>query len=144
VRAQQDKRDGKKYRSRIFSNTDEFIAARRKWGFSEESARILAPRALRASADATLFELTHDPRLNHASAIKLTEGMCRALYASVSAKALALVAEDGLFLRVGAEAVDQAVDAMIDCQVAHVRGGHHTHMEEGSEAMAEHISRFFS
>ena len=69
--------------------------------------------------------------------------MCRALYASVSAKALALVAEDGLFL-VGAEAVDQAVDAMIDCQVAHVRGGHHTHMEEGSEAMAEHISRFFS
>ena len=35
--------------------------------------------------------------------------MCRALYASVSAKALALVAEDGLFLRVGAEAVEPLV-----------------------------------
>ena len=144
VRAQQDKRDGEKYRSRIFSNTNEFIAARRKWGFSEASAQILAPRALRASADATLFELTHDPRLNHASAIKLTEGMCRALYASVSAKALALVAEEGLFLRVGFEAVGQAVAAMTDCQVAYVPGGHHTHMEGGSEAMATHISRFFS
>jgi hypothetical protein len=70
--------------------------------------------------------------------------MCRALYASVSAKALALVAEEGLVLRVGAEALGKAVDAMIDCQVAHVSGGHHTHMEEGSGAMAEHINRFFS
>ena len=143
-RAQRDKRDDRKYRSRSFSHIDEFVSARCKLGFSEESARILAPRALRAGADGVLLELTHDPRLNHASAIKLTEGMCAALYASLTAKVLVLAAEEGLFVGLGAEALDQAVKAIADCELKRVPGGHHTHLEAGSGAVAVHINRFFT
>ena len=142
IRAQRDKRDDKKYRSRTFSHIDEFVAARRKLGFSDESARLLAPRALRASADGALLELTHDPRLNHASAIKLTSGMCDALYASVTAKVLLLVAAQGLFLRLGAEAAERAVNALVDCELKRVPGGHHTHMEARSGEVAAHINQF--
>ena len=142
VRAQQDKRDPGKYRSRTFSGVEEFVAARRKLGFSEESARLLAPRALRVGSNADTMELTHDPRLNHASAIKLTEGMCRALYASVQAKTLVLIAEEGLFVRAGAEAARRALDAVRDCEVKQIPGSHHTHMENGSPMMAGHINRF--
>jgi hypothetical protein len=81
--------------------------------------------------------------LNHASAIKLTEEMCRALYASVQAKTLVMIAEEGLFLRPGAEAALQALEAMINCEMNRVAGGHHAHMEQGSGLIAAHISRFF-
>ena len=144
MRAQRDKREENKYRSRTFSHIDEFVAARRKLGFSDESARLLAPRALRAGADDTLLELTHDPRLNHASAIKLTSAMCDALYASVNAKVLVLVAEEGLFLRLGSEVADKAVSTMPYAELKRVPGGHHTHMEAGSRAVAESINQFFA
>lgn len=142
ARAQRDKRDSGKYRSRTFAGVEEFVAARGKLGFSEESARLLAPRALRLGSDGNTMELTHDPRLNHASAIKLTQEMCRVFYGSVQAKTLVLVAEEGLFIRAGGEAARRALDEVRDCQVEQIPGGHHTHMENGSPIMADYINRF--
>ena len=143
ARAQQDKRDSAKYRSRIFSGIDEFVAARRKLGFSEESARILAPRALRTGANVGQLALTHDPRLNHASAIKLTEEMSRALYDSLKARVLLLMAEEGLVRRAGMEVALEALGAITDCELREIPGGHHTHMEGGSGAIADAINHFF-
>ena len=83
LQAQKDHEALTGYEPRIFRNDAEFVAARIRLGFSEESAKMLAPRAIRRVSDG--FVLNHDPRLNHASAIKLTPVMCSAFYAAVTA-----------------------------------------------------------
>ena len=140
TQAQSDREAANTRRRRYFSNVAGFTSARVKLGFSESSARLLAPRALRAHADG--FELTHDPRLHHASAVKLTAGMCAAFYASLSAKTLVLVAEQGLKVRTGLEASLQAISQIPDCVMHSVPGKHHTHMEEGAEIVATRIRGF--
>ena len=140
VQAQMDREAAKTRRRRHFSDLVGFISARVKLGFSESSARLLAPRALRPHADG--FELTHDPRLNHASAVKLTAGMIAAFYSSLSVKTLVLVAEEGLRVRAGLEAALLAISQAPECIVQSVPGKHHTHMEEGAEITVTRIGFF--
>ena len=128
------------HRPRTFGDLEEFVSARVKLGFSQGSARILAPRALRETAEG--WALTHDPRLNHASAVKLSPGMCSAFYAAMTQPTLALVAEQGLRTRGGLEASLAAVSEMPNCRVETVPGSHHTHMEEGAQPIAERLVDF--
>ena len=128
------------HRPRTFGDLEEFVGARVKLGFSQGSARILAPRALRETAEG--WALTHDPRLNHASAVKLSPGMCSAFYAAMTQPTLALVAEQGLRMRGGLEASLAAVSEMSNCRVETVLGSHHTHMEEGAQHIAERLADF--
>jgi len=141
VQAQRDREAARTRRRRHFTDVAGFINARVKLGFSESSARLLAPRALRSHDNG--FELTHDPRLNQASAVKLTAGMIAAFYASLSVKTLVLVAEEGLRVRTGLEASLQAISHLSDCSVQRVPGKHHTHMEEGAEIIATKVVSFF-
>ena len=138
--AQIDHRELSAYRGRIFKDIEEYVAARRRLGFSEQSARLIAPRAIVETSDG--FRLTHDPRLNHASAIKLTSAMCSAFYSALSAPTLALIAENGLRARAGLADAVESVSEIPDCVVESVPGGHHTHMEEGAQWVAECITRF--
>ena len=144
VQAQRDREAAKTRRRRQFSDVADFISARVKLGFSESSAKLLAPRALRPHGNG--FELTHDPRLNHASAVKLTAGMIAAFYANLSVKTLVLVAEEGLRARAGLEASLQAISRLPlrlpESRVQRVPGKHHTHMEEGAEIIATQVSLF--
>ena len=128
------------HRPRTFEDLEEFVNARVKLGFSERSARILAPRALRETAEG--WALTHDPRLNHASAVKLSPGMCSAFYAAMTKPTLALVADHGLRVRGGLEASLAAVSEMPNCCVETVPGSHHTHMEEAAQHVAERVEDF--
>ena len=128
------------HRPRTFGDLEEFVSARVKLGFSQGSARILAPRALRETAEG--WALTHDPRLNHASAVKLSPGMCSAFYAAMTQPTLALVAEQGLRVRGGLEASLAAVSEIPNCRVETVPGSHHTHMEEGAQPIAERLVDF--
>ena len=130
------------YAPRVFQNDAEFVAARIRLGFSEESARMLAPRAIRRVPDG--FVLNHDPRLNHASAIKLTPAMCSAFYGAVTAPTLALIAENGLRVRAGLDSALATVTEIAQCTVARVPGSHHTHMEEGAAEIADHIRSFLA
>ena len=141
VQAQRDREAARTRRRRHFTDVAGFVGARVKLGFSESSARLLAPRALRPHENG--FELTHDPRLNQASAVKLTAGMIAAFYASLSVKTLVLVAEEGLRVRTGLEASLQAISHLSDCSVQRVPGKHHTHMEEGAEIIATKVVSFF-
>ena len=141
VQAQRDREAARTRRRRHFTDVAGFINARVKLGFSESSARLLAPRALRPYDNG--FELTHDPRLNQASAVKLTAGMIAAFYASLSVKTLVLVAEEGLRVRTGLEASLQSISHLSDCSVQRVPGKHHTHMEEGAEIIATKVVSFF-
>ena len=140
LQAQTDRGAARTRRRRSFSDVAGFISARVKLGFSESSARLLAPRALRSNGDG--FELTHDPRLNHASAVKLTAGMIAAFYANLSVKTLVLVAEEGLRLRTELETSLQAISQLTECTVQRVPGKHHTHMEEGAPIIATQIGLF--
>jgi pimeloyl-ACP methyl ester carboxylesterase len=140
VQAQRDREAARTRRRRHFTDVAGFINARVKLGFSESSARLLAPRALRPHDNG--FELTHDPRLNQASAVKLTAGMIADFYASLSVKTLVLVAEEGLRVRTGLEASLQAISQLPDCRVHRVPGKHHTHMEEGAKIIATKVGFF--
>jgi len=140
LQAQKDHEALTGYEPRIFRNDAEFVAARIRLGFSEKSANMLAPRAIRRVSDG--FVLNHDPRLNHASAIKLTPVMCSAFYAAVTAPTLALVAEDGLRVRTGLDAALATVAEIAQCTVIPVPGSHHTHMEKGATAIADYMRSF--
>ena len=140
LQSQRDHRGLSKHQPRIFDDVEGFVSARVRLGFSESSARLLAPRALRKTEDG--WALVHDPRLNHASAVKLSPGMCSTFYAAMAKPALALVAEEGLRVRGGLEASLAAVSEMPNCRVETVPGSHHTHMEEGAQHIAEHIAAF--
>ena len=142
LQSQRDHRGLSKHQPRIFDDIEGFVSARVRLGFSEVSAQILAPRALRESKDG--WVLAHDPRLNHASAVKLSPGMCSTFYAAMAKPALALVAEEGLRVRGGLEASLAAVSEMPNCRVETVPGSHHTHMEEGAQHIAEHIAAFIA
>ena len=140
LQSQRDHRGLSKHQPRTFKDIEGFVSARVRLGFSESSARLLAPRALRETADG--WALAHDPRLNHASAVKLSPGMCSAFYASMTKPTLALVAEAGLRVRGGLEASLAAVSEIANCRVVTVPGSHHTHMEESAQHIAEHIAAF--
>ena len=140
LQSQRDHRGLSKHQPRLFDDVEGFVNARVRLGFSEGSARLLAPRALRETEDG--WALVHDPRLNHASAVKLSPGMCSAFYSAVTKPTLALVAEEGLRLRGGLEASLAAVSEIADCRVVIVPGSHHTHMEEGAQQIAEQIATF--
>ena len=128
------------HQPRTFEDIEGFVSARVRLGLSESSARLLAPRALRATAEG--WSLVHDPRLNHASAVKLSPGMCSAFYAAMTKPTLALVAEQGLRMRGGMEASLATVSEMPNCHIETVSGSHHTHMEEGAQQIAKHLAAF--
>ena len=140
LQSQRDHRGLSNHQPRTFEDIEGFVDARVRLGFSESSARLLAPRALREIADG--WTLVHDPRLNHASAVKLSPGMCCAFYAAMTKPTLALVAEKGLRVRGGLEASLAAVSEIPNCRVEQVPGSHHTHMEEGAQHIAERIAAF--
>ena len=140
LQSQRDHRGLSKRQPRTFEDVEGFVSARVRLGFSESSARLLAPRALKETEDG--WALAHDPRLNHASAVKLSPGMCSAFYSAMTKPTLALVAEEGLRVRGGLEASLAAVSEIANCRVVTVPGSHHTHMEEGAQRIAEHIAAF--
>ena len=53
-----------------------------------------------------------------------------------------LIAENGLRATAGLADAVEAVSEIPDCVVESVPGGHHTHMEEGAQWVAERITRF--
>ena len=68
--------------------------------------------------------------------------MCSAFYAALTVPTLALIAEKGLKARPGLADAFESVSEIPDCVVESVPGGHHTHMEEGAQWIAECITRF--
>ena len=140
LQSQRDHRGLSNHQPRTFEDIEGFVSARVRLGFSESSARLLAPRALREVADG--WALVHDPRLNHASAVKLSPGMCSAFYAAMTKPTLALVAEEGLRVKGGLRASLAAVSDMPNCRVETVPGSHHSHMEDGAQHIAEQIAVF--
>jgi len=140
LQAQKDRQSLDARPPRLFPDIEAFVSARQRLGFSAQSARILARKALREVQGG--WVLTHDPRLNHASAVKLSREMCAAFYEALTINTLALMADEGLRKRGGLSASLEAVKDIADCTVEAVPGSHHTHMEEGASYVADRVAAF--
>jgi len=140
--------DRQKYMTRaprIFQSVEEFVERRRAFGFEDDSAYKLAPRALE-TVDAG-FRLRTDPRLHGASALWLSAQQRDEIYASVTAPVLAVRARDGLFSRAGVpeKMLEEASRHFKKFKQLEFNGGHHLHMSETTApALADAIATFIA
>jgi pimeloyl-ACP methyl ester carboxylesterase len=136
----------KKYQQReerIFASMEEFVAARTRYGFSEDNARTLAPRALEQVEQG--FRLRADPRLFGASAIRMNDAMRHSYYNALTMPVLALFGESGFF-RTG-PALDMETEAsacISDYRSTILPGSHHLHLEQHAEQVAWRIDSFIT
>ncbi len=131
-------REKTKYASRderYFASVEAFVERRRQYGFSDDSAYKLAPRALEQCPEG--LRLRNDPRLYGASAMSLGPEQRLQLYQSVTAPTLCILADQGLFTvsEVAQQMLREAQGAMSQFNSETVAGSHHLHME--SAAVAE-------
>lgn len=128
--------------SRQFAAIDDYVVAREKLGFSSESARLLAPRALQQTPEGWMVR--HDPRLNAPSPVKLTDGMREAFYRSLSARVCVIMAQQGMAERdFMMRSLQVAKDLMPQARFLEVPGSHHAHMEEGAGSVAAQLADFW-
>lgn len=137
-------RDRQKYMSRgerIFPDINAFIAARTRYGFSEDNARTLAPRALEALDDG--YRLRADARLFGASAVKFTASDRQTFYRTLPMPVLAIFGEQGFFRSENAEQmVAEAAECIHDFRSTILPGTHHLHLESDVEQVAWRIKNF--
>lgn len=130
-------REKVKYASReerYFASVEAFVERRRQYGFSDDSAYKLAPRALEACPEG--LRLRNDPRLYGASALSLSPEQRRQLYSSVIAPTLCILAKDGFFKvsEVAQQMLQEALETMPQFTRETVPGSHHLHMEPAAVA----------
>ncbi len=125
---------------RVYPDLDAAVAAREEQGLSAEAAHYIATRNLRPCSGG--YELTTDPRLRGASAVKLTPGQVSAMLDGLRCPVLLLMAQRGLAVTHAKRfsALDQHVPL---AQVETFPGGHHFHMEAGVAKLGDRILVFF-
>ncbi|MEE4203832.1 MAG: alpha/beta hydrolase [Halieaceae bacterium] len=137
-------RDREKYLSRgerVFDNLDEFVAARTRYGFSEDNARTLAPRALEHCKEG--YRLRADPRLFGASAVKFSRSDRQAFYRTLSMPVLTIFGEKGFFRSESAEEmIAEAAECIPNFRSTILPGTHHLHLESDVEQVAWRIDSF--
>ncbi|MFI2810437.1 MULTISPECIES: alpha/beta fold hydrolase [unclassified Microbulbifer] len=130
-------------RPRQFTSLAEATEARRNGMFklSREAARAIVERGTRASADG--FTWSSDPRLKATSTGKLTSDQVRAFLESIQQAEIPVrlvLAMDGI------EGMPERMRPLLqqfpNIAVREMHGGHHLHMEEGAEEIAEWFGPF--
>jgi pimeloyl-ACP methyl ester carboxylesterase len=117
---------------RVFATVDDAVAVRTRKGLSKRAAQLLTERNLRAVDGGWCW--THDPRLQGASAFKLSESHNAAIMAGLSMPGLLLLAEQGHRLWPGS--LPPLPDTL---SVETAPGGHHCHMDESAAHIAGRI-----
>jgi pimeloyl-ACP methyl ester carboxylesterase len=126
---------------RVFTDVAEAVAIRTRRGLSATAAGLLVRRGLRKVDGGLAW--TADPRLQSASAVKLTGRQIQAVLEALAMPTLLLLAEDTP--DVHAEWMEEQARSFIgNLAVGRFPGGHHFHMEEDVQAVAETILKFFA
>ncbi|MEP1471552.1 MAG: alpha/beta fold hydrolase [Halieaceae bacterium] len=123
---------------RVLDSVEDAIALRQSRGLSRFAAETLVPRSLLPAENG--FVWTNDPRLNGASALKLTEGHIRAALAAVAAPVLLLLAQGGHGQYPQILASAEGGFAKLTAQS--VAGSHHFHIDGDVPAIANIINDF--
>jgi len=124
--------------NRVYDTVEEAAASRRERGLTALAAQLLAERNLRPCDGGVTW--TTDPRLQGASAVKLTDGQIQAVLSRLEMPTLLLLAEGGSARF--REVVELAHRHVRNLEVATVAGGHHFHMEAGVTGVAGTVRRF--
>ena len=141
-------RDKKKYAQRddrYFHSEAEFIARRCSYGFDENSARLLAPRALELTALG--LRLRSDPRLFGASANGFRQQQRRDIYCGIVAPALGIFAgtDEASPNDYRKAMLVEAKTDMPNLQTEHYLGTHHLHMDNSlAPELANRCKAFLS
>lgn len=124
--------------SRVFVSFAEAVRTREDTGLTEQAARLLVERNLKACAGG--YTWTIDPRLQGASAVKLTGGQIRAVLEKLTMPTLLLLAAETYVTR--PELAADARRYVAQLTVEAVEGGHHFHMEAGAAHVARRVMEF--
>lgn len=127
--------------SKTYPDLESAIAIRAAKGLSTNSATALSRRGLDESDEG--YRWNSDPRLQGASAVKLTEGQNRAIMRGLTMPTLLLQPRDGMIQHSGGR-LDEVVTNMPSLRIEEVSGGHHFHMDTAVESLAECISAFLA
>lgn len=123
-----------------FDSVEQAIAEREK-GFSgrlsTEAATVLTQRGLKKVASG--YRLRYDPKLVLQPPIQLTESHAEAFIASIKSDVLVILGDKGLF---GEGQGDKRLSHFINAEIRTLKGGHHLHLEEAKEQVAELINQF--
>lgn len=134
-----DKRRFLQRRHRVFATVDAAVATRAQRGLGAPAAQLLVQRNLRECAGG--FTWTTDPRLQGASAVKLTAGQAQTVLECVAAPTLLLHAREGHVSK-HPEITAIAQRCIRQLSVEQVAGGHHFHMEDAVSAVARSVTAF--
>ncbi|MFK7977065.1 MAG: alpha/beta fold hydrolase [Halioglobus sp.] len=124
--------------SRAYESIDLALAVRLRKGLSHAAAEAIVGRNLTEDTDG--FRWRTDPRLQGASAMKLTAGQSRAAMKALDMPVLLLLAEETLYRAQGLE--ELVAENIRTITVEQVPGHHHFHMEEGCEKVADRLGAF--
>ncbi len=127
---------------RVFADHELAVVARRR-GFtplSEEAARILCSRSLKEVEGG--FSWTTDRRVRHHSSSRLTEAQVTAFLEAIEIPVLLLKAENGF--AAAAEMFARRWQAVRQGELVTLPGGHHLHLDESPEQVAEAMQRYLS
>lgn len=124
---------------RVFRSVDAAVATRDNGSLPTVAAQLLAERNLTPCEGG--YTWSTDPRLRGASAVKLTAGHIQAVLQGLPMPTLVLLAEEGLGGE-HPELAEQARKWVRELDLRIVPGGHHFHMEEGVDNVAQQISQF--
>jgi len=128
--------------SRTFDTVDHAVAARmRATGSADEVVRPIVLRNIEEAPNGEGWRWRTDPRLRLASALKLTAPQIAAVFDSISARSLLVLAEQGLAARLDLAFVRTHFPAL---RIERIAGEHHCHMLDQAGQIAEWINAFLA
>lgn len=126
--------------SRVYPSVDDALAVRLRKGLSHSAAKAIVERNVIAVSGG--FSWRTDPRLQGASAMKLTAQQGRAALNALDMPVLLLLAEETAYRAQGLE--ELVYENIRTIVVESVPGHHHFHMEPGCEKVAERLGTFMT
>jgi len=127
-------------RPRHFDSFEEAVEARRNGMFplSDSAARALTERGTLKSGDGVTW--SNDSRLMATSTAKLNNAQVQAFLDRITMPVRLVLAQEGIVNMI--ERLRPVLKGYANIEVRELPGGHHLHMEEGAEAIAEWFGPF--
>jgi pimeloyl-ACP methyl ester carboxylesterase len=125
--------------NRVFQTIADAVTVREEQGLDRRSAELIARRNLKACEGG--YTWSTDPRLRGASAAKMTRAQVDSMLAALPPKTLLLMAQQGL-AATHPKRFDTLAGSNPNVVLEEVPGGHHFHMQEGVDTLADRITRF--
>ncbi len=122
----------------LLESVEQGVAMRVGKGLSRYAAEQLVPRSLKQVEGG--FEWTNDPRLQGASAVKLSDAQLAAILGGIQCPVLLLYADQGLGRH--AALLARAGQQINNLQMHSVKGKHHFHLDGDVQSAASQVKAF--